>query len=96
VLKAIGFGSRTVGAIELAEAGVVALTGTLLGLGGAAALWANITIRQLEQFLPGFRVAGSTIGIGIGIALLLTVLSGTVPAWRAARMSVVEGLRTVE
>jgi putative ABC transport system permease protein len=96
VLKAIGFGDRTVGLIELAEAGTVALTGTALGLGGAAALWANITLRQLEQFLPGFRVAGSTIAIGIGIALLLTLLSGVIPAWRAARMSVVEGLRTVE
>jgi len=59
-------------------------------------LWANITIRQLEQFLPGFSVAGSTMAIGVGIALLLTVLSGLVPAWRAARMNVSQALRTVE
>ena len=96
VLKAIGFGSRTVSVIELAEAGVVALSGAALGLGGAAALWANITIPQLEQFLPGFRVAGSTAAVGIGIALLLTLLSGIAPAWRAARMNVTEALRTVE
>jgi len=95
-LKAIGFGNRTVGLIELAEAGVVSLTGTALGLGGASLLWANITIRQLEQFLPGFSVAGSTMAIGVGIALLLTVLSGLVPAWRAARMNVSQALRTVE
>lgn len=96
VLKAIGFGSRTVGGIELAEAGAVAVAGTALGLGGAALLWSNVTIRAIEQFLPGFRVAGSTVAIGIGIALLLTLLSGLAPAYRAARMNVVEGLRTVE
>ena len=95
-LKAIGFGSVAVGAIELAEAGVVSLAGTALGLGAAALFWANVTIPQLEQFLPGFQVAGSTIAIGIGIALLLTTLSGLVPAWRAARMNVVQALRTVE
>ena len=96
VLKAIGFDGRTVGMIELAEAGVVSLTGALVGLGGAALLWKNITIQQLEQFLPGFQVAGSTIGIGIAIAIGLTLLSGLAPAWRATRMNVVEALRTVE
>jgi len=96
VLKAIGFGDRTVGMIELAEAAVVVLTGTLLGIGGATALWANIRFAPLEQFLPGFTVAASTIVIGSAIAVALTLLSGLVPALRAARMSVVQGLRTVE
>ena len=96
VLKAIGFGNRTVGAIELAEAGVVALTGTLLGVGGATLLWKNIRVAAIEQFIPGFQVAGNTIWIGAGIALLLTLVSGLVPAVRASRMNVVTALRTVE
>lgn len=96
VLKTIGFGDRTVGMIELAEAGAVSLTGTALGIGGATALWANVRIRALEQFLPGFSVAGGTIWLGAGIALALALVSGLVPALRAARMSVVQGLRTVE
>jgi putative ABC transport system permease protein len=96
VLKAIGFGNRTVGAIELAEAGVVAVTGTLLGVGGATLLWKNIRVAAIEQFLPGFQVANGTIWLGIGIALALTAVSGLVPALRAARMNVVQALRTVE
>ena len=95
-LKAIGFGSTTVGLIELAEAGAVALTGTLLGLGGATALWKNIRVAAIEQFIPGFQVSAGTLWIGAGIALTLTLVSGLVPALRASRMSVVTALRTVE
>ncbi len=95
-LKAIGFGNSTVSMIELAEAGAVALAGAALGLGGAALLWANVSIPQLDQMIPGFRVAPSTIAIGIGIAVVLTLLSGFGPAWRATRMNVTQALRTVE
>lgn len=96
VLKAIGFGDRTVGLIELAEAGVVAITGTLIGVAGATLLWKNIRVAAIEQFLPGFQVANGTIWLGIGIALVLALVSGLVPAMRAARMNVVQALRTVE
>jgi putative ABC transport system permease protein len=96
VLKAIGFGNRTVGAIELAEAGAVVLTGTLLGVGSATLLWKNVRIAFIEQFIPGFQVAGDTIWIGAAIAIVLTLVSGLVPAVRASRMNVVTALRTVE
>jgi putative ABC transport system permease protein len=96
VLKTIGFGDRTVGAIELAEAGAVSLTGALLGMGAATLLWTNVRIAFIEQFIPGFQVAGDTIWIGAGIAIVLTLVSGLVPAVRASRMNVVTALRTVE
>jgi putative ABC transport system permease protein len=95
-LKAIGFGDRTVGLIELAEAAAVVLTGTLVGVGGATLLWKNIRVAAIEQFIPGFQVAPDTIWISAAIALTLTVVSGLVPALRASRMSVVTALRTVE
>lgn len=96
VLKAIGFGNGTVGAIELAEACVVVMSGTVVGIGGATLLWKNIRIAFIEQFIPGFQVAGGTIWIALVIAVTLTLVSGLVPAVRAARMSVVQALRTVE
>jgi putative ABC transport system permease protein len=95
-LKAIGFSNVTVGLIELGEAGVVALTGTLLGAGGATLLWKNIRVAAIEQFIPGFQVSDSTIVISAAIALTLALVSGLVPAVRASRMNVVTALRTVE
>jgi putative ABC transport system permease protein len=95
-LKAIGFGNVTVGLIELGEAGAVALTGTILGAGGATLLWKNIRVSAIEQFIPGFQVADSTMVISAAIALTLALVSGMVPALRASRMNVVTALRTVE
>jgi putative ABC transport system permease protein len=96
VLKTIGFSDRAVGLIELAEAGAVAITGTLLGAGGATLLWKNIRVAAIEQFIPGFQVSNDTIVISAAIALTLTLVSGLVPALRASRMHVVTALRTVE
>jgi ABC-type antimicrobial peptide transport system permease subunit len=47
-------------------------------------------------FLPGFDVAPATLVWGFGIALVLAVASGLVPALRAARLSIVQALRHVE
>jgi ABC-type lipoprotein release transport system permease subunit len=47
-------------------------------------------------FLPGFDVTVSTLLTGLGIALVLMLASGLVPAVRAARLPVVQALRHVE
>ncbi len=96
VLKTIGFSERTLVMIELAEAGIVAFAGALLGVGGSALFWGSLRVQAIESFLPGFGVARSTMLLGATIALGLTLVSGMVPAWRAARMSVIGALRTVE
>ena len=47
-------------------------------------------------FLPGFHVTGGTLLVGVSVAVLLTVASGIVPAWQAAKLPVVQALRRVE
>ena len=37
-----------------------------------------------------------TLAMGFGIAVLLALTSGLVPAWNAARLSAVQALRHVE
>jgi putative ABC transport system permease protein len=95
VLKTIGFTDRTLFLLVMAEAAIVTLTGAVLGLGGAKALYAGTGFNGFG-FLPGFDVAPATLVWGFGIALVLAVASGLVPALRAARLSIVQALRHVE
>ena len=94
VLKTIGFSDRRLFGLVMAEAGLITLTGAVIGL-GAAKLFYQTTNFNGGGFLPGFGVTWSTIGIGAAIALLLMLASGIIPAVRAARMPVVTALRNV-
>ena len=95
VLKTIGFTDRTLFGLVMLEAGIVSLTGALIGLGGAKLLY-RATNFSAAGFLPGFDVTANTLVLGAGVALLLMLASGLVPAVRAARLPVVQALRTVE
>jgi putative ABC transport system permease protein len=95
VLKTIGFTDRTLFGLVMLEAGIIALTGAALGLGGAKLLY-RATNFNAAGFLPGFDVTANTLVLGAGVALLLMLASGLVPAVRAARLPVVQALRRVE
>lgn len=95
VLKTIGYPDRTLFGLVLLEAGVVTLTGALIGLGGAKLLY-RATNFNAAGFLPGFDVTRSTLVLGAAVALLLMLASGLVPAVRAARLPVIQALRHVE
>jgi putative ABC transport system permease protein len=95
VLKTIGFSDRRLFGLVLLEAGVMTLVGAAAGLGGAKLLY-RATNFNAGGFLPGFDVTGGTLATGAGVALLLMLGSGLVPAVRAARLPVVQALRRVE
>lgn len=95
VLKTVGFSDRLLFALVMVEAGALALTGAAIGLGGATFLYPAINFNG-AGFLPGFKVATSTLIIGALVAVGLMLASGLVPAIRAARLPVVQALRKVE
>jgi putative ABC transport system permease protein len=95
VLKTIGFSNTTVFGLMMLEAGVIAVTGSVIGLGGAKLLYKSTNFNA-AGFLPGFDVTRDTLVIGAAVAILLMLASGLAPAIRAARMPVVQGLRRVE
>lgn len=95
VLKTIGFTDQRLFGLVMLEAGIIALTGAVIGLGGAKLLY-RATNFNAGGFLPGFDVTLPTLALGGGIALLLMLASGIVPAARAARLPVVTALRNVE
>ncbi len=91
VLKTVGFGNGTVAALVMAESVLITVIGGLFGLLLARA--AFLGRNPLNAFFPGFGVTSGTILLGLGFAAALGLISGAIPAWQGARLSVVDALR---
>jgi putative ABC transport system permease protein len=92
VLKTLGFSNGGVLGLVLAESVLVTVLGGLLGI--FFAWWIGIQFAStLEQYLPGFRVSPATFLQSLLYMVALGVVAGTVPAWQAMRLRIVEALR---
>ena len=97
VLKALGFKRREIFAFILAESFGLATAGALLGIGGAWAFWTFIDLQTLTNgFLVYFEVTPRIMATGGIVAALLGILAAIGPSLAVARMSVVEGLKTLD
>jgi len=87
VRKAIGAKRRTILLQFLIEAASICLLGGLVGLGIAFCL----TLIMSKVFPASLSLPVTTLALLV--SLLTGVVSGFLPAWRAARMDPVEALR---
>lgn len=85
LFKALGFGRATIVVMVLAEALFITALGGLLGLGLAKLVTSGLSA-SLSQFLPGFHLPGDAVLIGIGLIVVLGLLSGVLPAVRSLRL----------
>lgn len=93
VLKTVGFADRTVFMLVLAESLLIALLGGALGLG--LARLAFMGRNPMSAFFPGFGVTAGTFALGMALAAALGIISGSIPAFQSARLSVAGALRRV-
>ena len=97
VLKAIGFNTRHVFGLILAESFGLAMVGGLIGCGGARLLFDHMDIYKVTQgFFIKFEVTAHILSGGLLLAALLGVVSCLAPAVACARMSVVTGLKEMD
>lgn len=97
VLKALGYRRRELFGFILAESFGLAAIGALIGVGGAWALFTFIPAYQLTGgFFPSLEVTPRIIGMGCSIAALLGIVASLAPSMSVAKMSVVEGLKTLD
>ena len=89
VRKAIGAKRRNILLQFLIEAACICLMGGMIGLGIA---WL-ITL-AVSHFLFPAALSWNIVAIALLVSLLTGVVSGFLPAWRAARMDPVEALRS--
>jgi putative ABC transport system permease protein len=91
VLKTIGFSSRSVLAMVLAESVLLLLLGGVLGLGLATVLVPMLSAGSGGMLnLPGVGAGSWTLGLVLMVAIGLLV--GALPALRAMRLNIVDAL----
>jgi putative ABC transport system permease protein len=95
LLKAVGFNANTVLGMFLTESVVIGLLGGILGALGAKFLFGSVDLSNIDAGLAMFYVPWSTALWGLGLGAVIGLASGLIPAWRAANLSVVDGLRKV-
>jgi putative ABC transport system permease protein len=97
VLKALGFQRRDLFGFILAEGFGLSVIGGAVGIGGAWAFWTFSDIQQMTNgFLIVFEVTPRIVGMAAAVASVLGVVSSIGPAISVGRMSVVEGLKTLD
>jgi putative ABC transport system permease protein len=96
VLKTLGFTRQSILRLYLGEAVIVALIG-----GAAGCLLALVVISALKQapgmgfFLSGLKVTPPTFLLSLFVAGMVGLLSAVFPAYHAAKIDIVEGLRYI-
>lgn len=94
VLKAIGFSRPLVLALILGESMLISAAGGVLGVaGGQGICWLAHTLFPLYWGISA--LPWRTLGYGVIVAGFIGLASGMVPSWRAAQLSVIDGLRKV-
>ncbi len=97
ILKAIGYRRRELFSFILAESFGLAMAGALIGVGGAYVLFTYGDVAKLTNGLfPYFEVTPKIVGIGTLVAAGLGIVASIMPSIAVARMSVVEGLKTLD
>jgi len=91
LLKSLGFTHARVLALVLAESCLLAVLAGSIGLATAAALISRGD--PTGGILPLFFLPRAALARGVGIALLLGILAGAMPAWQAMRLQIADALR---
>ena len=87
VLKTLGFTDLAVVGLVLAEALALCLTAALIGLGIAALIFP-----AMKDYIGEAHLPVNVLAFGAALAVLLALCTGLPPAWRTARLNIVDAL----
>ena len=97
ILKALGFRRRDLFALILAESFGLAALGALIGAGGARLFYSTMDVpKATHGIFVALEVTPQMLGTAAFVASLLGIISCLAPAIAVAKMSVTEGLRTLD
>ena len=93
-LKALGFSNAFVSLLIFAESLGIALAGGLIGIALTLPV-AEVFAGAVGTLFPVFLVSSATMLMQVACAAVIGIVAAALPAWRASRVRIVEGLRTV-
>ncbi|MEC9048581.1 MAG: FtsX-like permease family protein [Planctomycetota bacterium] len=94
VMKALGFGNGVAAGLLIGESLLLCVTGAGLAVGVALGLERTIA-EGTAAFIPGFALDRDTLLFGVGVAVLVGLVSGVLPGLRAARMTTTRALQEI-
>jgi putative ABC transport system permease protein len=95
VMRSMGFPSRTILSLLLAESLLIGLIGGVIGCGSAYFVLKAFSIGNVGGPLGAIRMPPLVLGETLVVAALIGLFSAMVPASSAARRNIVDALRTV-
>jgi ABC-type lipoprotein release transport system permease subunit len=93
VLRALGWRKRRVLGMIVRESAVLSLLGGAAGTAVGVALGALLNLHPVLEGFVRLQYSADLFAQALGTALVLGVIGGLYPAWRAARLQPVEALR---
>jgi putative ABC transport system permease protein len=93
-MKAIGFSNDFIALLVFAESIGIALAGGALGIALTFPI-ADAFGAAMGTLFPIFSVSRDTVLMQVSAAIVIGVVAALIPAWRAARVRIVDGLRAV-
>jgi putative ABC transport system permease protein len=93
-MKAMGFGGSYVAMLIFGESLAIALIGGVIGVLLTFPL-AHAFTEKMGTLFPIFFITEQTVAMQLGAALLVGAVAAWWPAWHAARVRVVDGLRAI-
>src|SRR5438093_4088692 len=94
ILKTLGFTSRDVLGVLIAESALIALAGGLLGSLGARYLLGAVDFQTYTAgFIQAFDVKWETVMLAAAISLAVAFGSTFIPAWNASRLQIADAVR---
>jgi putative ABC transport system permease protein len=95
VLKTLGFGGWHIAGLILGESLLITLMGCALGMSITFPA-AYIFKKTVPMYLPVFQVEETTLYLDVIASLGVGILSALIPACRAIRLRIADGLRRID
>jgi putative ABC transport system permease protein len=95
VMRTLGFTAGQILSVILAESLLVSLLGAVIAIGGSLLVFNVGGFSPSPIYFPVFLVAPTTALTALGAAVFCGVASSMVPAVRAARRKISDGLRQI-